>query len=130
MVGVCTDSHISMRTCMMSFLKDVKFPIISDRDGDFSRALGVLKLKDGEFGAARALVILDQEGRMIHMTLNNEHIRSYPGKVVALIKHLKGEDTEGDEENKDSEAKDMIEHGDKKMAKMMPRLSTRIRKCM
>ena len=57
MVGVCTDSHISMRTWMMSFLKGIKFPIISDRDGDFYRAFGVLKLKDGQFGAARALVI-------------------------------------------------------------------------
>merc|ERR1719452_306868 len=56
LVGVCTDSHISLRTWMMSFLQGVKFPIISDRDGDFSRAFGVLKLKDGEFGAARALV--------------------------------------------------------------------------
>ena len=74
---------------MMSFLKEVKFPIIADRDGDFSRAFGVLKVKDGQFGASRALVILDQEGRMVHMSLLNEYIRSYPGKVVELIKHLK-----------------------------------------
>ena len=46
-VGVCTDSHISMRTIMMSFLQGVSFPIISDRDGDFSRAFGVLNVKDG-----------------------------------------------------------------------------------
>ena len=68
---------------------DDEFPIIADRDGDFSRAFGVLKVKDGQFGAARALVILDQEGRMVHMSLLNEYIRSYPGKVVELIKHLK-----------------------------------------
>ena len=95
MVGVCTDSRISMRTWMMSFLHGVKFPIISDRNGDFSRAFEVRKLKDGEFGAARSLVILDQEGRMVHVTLHNEHTRSYPEKVVELIKHLKGEDIDG-----------------------------------
>merc|ERR1711910_225919 len=43
-VGVCTDSHITTRTWMMSKLLGIKFPVISDRDGDFSRAFGVLKL--------------------------------------------------------------------------------------
>ena len=33
---------------MMSFLEGIKFSIITDRDGDFSRAFGVLKLKDGQ----------------------------------------------------------------------------------
>ena len=52
------------------------------------RAFGVLKLKLFGIGAARALVILDQEGRMVHMSLHNEYTRSYPWKVVDLIKHL------------------------------------------
>ena len=90
-VGVCTDSHISMRAMMMSSFPDIVFPIISDRDGDFSRAFGVLKLTNGKFGAARALVILDTEGRMVHLALNNENTRSYPDKVMELIKHLKDE---------------------------------------
>jgi len=90
-VGVCTDSHISMRAMMMSSFPDIAFPIISDRDGDFSRAFGVLKLTDGKFGAARALAILDTEGRMVHLALNNENTRSYPEKVMELIKHLKDE---------------------------------------
>merc|ERR1712042_56921 len=47
------------------------------------------KLKNGEFGAARALVILDTEGRMVHLSLQNENTRSYPDKVLSLIKHLK-----------------------------------------
>jgi len=91
-VGVCTDSHISMRAMMMSAFPDIAFPIISDRDGDFSRAFGVLKLTDGKFGAARALVILDTEGRMVHLTMNNENTRSYPNKVMELIKHLNVKD--------------------------------------
>jgi len=88
-VGVCTDSHISMRAMMMNSLSDITFPIISDRDGDFSRSCGVLKVNNGKFGAARALVILDSNGRMVHLTLHNEHTRSYPVKVLELIKHLK-----------------------------------------
>ena len=62
-MGVCTDSHVTIRTMVMQSqnLQGIKFPIISDRDGDFSRALGVLKLKNGEFGAARALILLDRD---------------------------------------------------------------------
>ena len=90
-VGVCTDSHISLRAMMMNSLQDITFPIISDRDGDFSRSFGVLKLQNGKFAAARALVILDTRGRMVHLALHNEHTRSYPVKVMELIKHLKGD---------------------------------------
>jgi len=93
-VGVCTDSHITMRTQMMSNLRGIKFPVISDRDGDFSRTFGVLKLKDGKFGAARALVILDQQGKMVHLTLHNELAKSYPSKVLDLIKNLTRDEEE------------------------------------
>ena len=80
-VGVCTDSHVTVRTMLMNSaslkvailtllkpsmiilsLKGIKFPIICDRDGDFSRAFGVLKisydtekLSDQKFGAVRAV---------------------------------------------------------------------------
>ena len=59
-VGVCTDSHVTVRTMLMNSaslkvvvltitgitksLKDIKFLIICNRDGDFSRAFAVLKL--------------------------------------------------------------------------------------
>ena len=64
-VGVCTDSHVTVRTMLMNSaslkvailtllkpsmiilsLKGIKFPIICDRDGDFSRAFGVLNIND------------------------------------------------------------------------------------
>ena len=74
-VGVCTDSHVTVRTMLMNSaslkvailtiidilidiimpLKGIKFPIICDRDGDFSRAFGVLKVNGEDFGAARAV---------------------------------------------------------------------------
>ena len=81
-VGVCTDSHVTVRTMLMNSaslkvaihtllkpsmiilsLKGIKFPIICDRDGDFSRAFGVLNISydkmktssERKFGAARAV---------------------------------------------------------------------------
>ena len=82
-LGVCTDSHeedvrtmlmnsaslkVSILTILKPYmtilsLKGIKFPIICDRDGDFSRAFGVLKISydkmknssERKFGAARAV---------------------------------------------------------------------------
>ena len=53
-VGVCTDSHISKRTMMMSSIQGVSFPIISDRDEDFSKVFGVQKRMNYKFGSAGA----------------------------------------------------------------------------
>ena len=45
-------------TILTVFLsKGIKFPIICDRDGDFSRAFGVLKVSGENFGAARAVFV-------------------------------------------------------------------------
>merc|ERR1711874_484658 len=84
-VGVCTDSHVTVRTMLMNSasLKGIKFPIICDRDGDFSRAFGVLKLSSGgNFGAARAVAVLDPEKRLIH------HLR--PDNFLQLLSRLQG----------------------------------------
>ena len=89
-MGVCTDSHVTIRTMVMQSqnLQGIKFPIISDRDGDFSRALGVLKLKNGEFGAARALILLDRDMEVVHLSLHNEKTRSRPTDILELINQL------------------------------------------
>ena len=73
-------------------LKGIKFPIICDRDGDFSRAFGVLKVSGENLGAARAvfetlvqfleyfcspqLAVLDPEKRLVHLRLHNELTRA------------------------------------------------------
>ena len=58
-MGVCTDSHVTVRSMMMSasslkvtlhssatsISQGIQFPIISDRDGDFSRSFGLLRLE-------------------------------------------------------------------------------------
>jgi len=91
-VGVCTDSHVTVRTMLMNSasLKGIKFPIISDRDGDFSRAFGVLKLSGGNFGAARAVAVLDPEMRLVHLRLRNEHTRARPDSFIQLVSRLQG----------------------------------------
>jgi len=89
-LGVCTDSHVTVRTMLMNSasLKGIKFPIICDRDGDFSRAFGVLKLGGGNFGAARAVAVLDPEKRLIHLRLHNEHTRARPDSILQLVSRV------------------------------------------
>jgi len=91
-LGVCTDSHVTVRTMLMNAasLKGIKFPIICDRDGDFSRAFGVLKLSSGNFGAARAVAVLDPEKRLVHLRLHNERTRSRPDSFLQLLSKLQG----------------------------------------
>ena len=107
-VGVCTDSHVTVRTMLMNSaslkvvvltitgitksLKDIKFLIICNRDGDFSRAFAVLKLSGNNFGAARAVfcnvtvaflflllsqvAVLDPEKKLVYLRLHNERTRA------------------------------------------------------
>jgi len=91
-VGVCTDSHVTVRTMLMNAasLKGIKFPILCDRDGDFSRAFGVLKLSGGNFGAARAVAVLDPEKRLVHLRLHNERTRARPDSFLQLVSKLQG----------------------------------------
>ena len=94
-VGVCTDSHVAVRSFMTEHhLQGIKFPIISDRDGNFSRSFGVLKIYNDEtgadrFGAARALIILNEEMKMVYLALNNETTPSKPENVLSLLRTLK-----------------------------------------
>jgi hypothetical protein len=47
-------------------------------------------------------VILDREGRVVQMTLHNENTRSYPGKVVEMVKKLQDEAGNSSETRSDS----------------------------
>ena len=85
-------------------LQGIKFPIISDRDGDFSRSFGVLKIYNDEtgadrFGAARALIILNEEMKMVYLALNNETTPSKPENVLSLLRTLKAKDPNCDKES-------------------------------
>ena len=67
LMGVATSNHVSIRTWMMTYMP-VKFPVIADRD--LSSPLGVLHSKAKDVGAARAIVILDKEMKMRHLSVN------------------------------------------------------------
>ena len=85
MVGVATASHLSIRTWMMKKMP-VKFPVIADSDGSLSASLGVLRTTDmGVFGAARAIVILDKEMRMVQMIANSETVTTSPERLRDML---------------------------------------------
>ena len=93
--GVCTDSHVAVRSFMTEHhLQNIKFPIISDRTGDLSRSFGVLKItKDPSggvnFDAARALAILNDKMELVYLSLKNELTASDPEEIMNVIKAIK-----------------------------------------
>lgn len=90
-VGVCTDSHVAVRSFMLHHnLQGIKFPIISDREGTLSKSFGVLKTAEGKFGAARALAIMDSM-KLVFLSVKNESTKSEPEKIMRYIKLLRGE---------------------------------------
>ena len=121
LLGVCTDSHIAVRNFMHNnYLQDIKFPIISDRDGDFSRSFGLLKIDKTKVGAekfhaARAVAILNDKKEMVYLCLKNEKIASNPEEVMAIIKHMQTQ-PEADKPAEEIEEKKPENDGDDKMA--------------
>ena len=82
---MATASHVSIRTWMMKKMP-VKFPVIADSDGSLSASLGVLRTTDmGVFGAARAIVILDKEMRMVQMIANSATVTTSPGRLRDML---------------------------------------------
>ena len=122
LLGVCTDSHIAVRNFMHNnYLQDIKFPIISDRDGDFSRSFGLLKIDKTKIGAekfhaARAVVILNDNKEMVYLCLKNEKIASNPEEVMAIIKHMQQGKSQAEKPSELEENKKQGKDGDEKKA--------------
>ena len=120
LLGVCTDSHIAVRNFMHNnYLQDIKFPIISDRDGDFSRSFGLLKIDKTKVGAekfhaARAVAILNDKKEMVYLCLKNEKVASNPEEVMAIIKHMQTK-PEADKPSEEIDEKKPEKDGDDKM---------------
>ena len=97
LIGVCTDSHIAVRAFMHDHhLQGIKFPIISDLEGELSRSFGVLKIhkeKAGSerFAAARAVVILNDKMEMVYLQLKNEKVASDPQDIISFLRNAKAE---------------------------------------
>ena len=97
LIGVCTDNHIAVRAFMHDHhLQGIKFPIISDLEGELSRSFGVLKIhkdKTGSerFTAARAVVILNDKMEMVYLQLKNEKVASDPQDIISFLRNAKAE---------------------------------------
>ena len=95
LIGVCTDSHNAVRASMHDHhLQGIKFPIISDLEGELSRSFGVLKIhKDktgaAKFDAARAVVILNDKSEMVYLQLKNEKVASDPRDIISFLRNAK-----------------------------------------
>ena len=95
LIGVCTDSHIAVRAFMHDHpLQGIKFPIISDLDGELSRSFGVLKIHEdktgaAKFDAARAVVILNDKSEMMYLQLKNEKVASDPRDIISFLRNAK-----------------------------------------
>ena len=97
MIGVCTDSPIAVRAFMHDrHLQGIKFPIISDLEGELLRLFGVFKIhKDktgaSKFKAARAVVILNDRSEMVYRQLKNEKVASDPRAIISFLRNAKAE---------------------------------------
>ena len=95
LIGVCTDSHVAVRAFMIEHhLTGIKFPIISDKTGALSKSFGVLKTHHGNFGAARAVAVVNDKNRLIFIEVKNEKTQSDPQEIINLIRIDRGEKPE------------------------------------
>jgi len=67
-------------------LKKVKYPVISDISKELSRRYGVLDEKDGV--ALRGTFIIDPEGVLQHMTINNKDVGRSTEETLRILKAL------------------------------------------
>ena len=129
LIGVCTDSHNAVRASMHDHhLQGIKFPIISDLEGELSRLFGVFKIhKDktgaSKFEAARAVVILNDRSEMVYRQLKNEKVASDPRTIISFLRNAKAakaptikmeSKTEEDEDNISLKSNKIMFEKDKK----------------
>ena len=108
LIGVCTDSHIAVRAFMHDHhLQGIKFPIISDLEGQLSRSFGVLKIhkdKSGaaKFDAARAVAILNDKSEMVYLQLKNEKVASDPRDIISFLRNANNKESKTETAEEDN----------------------------
>ena len=86
--GISTDSefvHLAWRNNHAD-LKDLPFPMLSDIKRELSQALGVLDRKEGV--ALRATFIVDPEGVIRFVSVNDMNVGRNPGEVLRVLDAL------------------------------------------
>ena len=83
--AISTDSAYVHRAWQKNteLLKDVKFPMLSDRSGAFSRALGVYESSKGS--AIRASFIVDPDGVIVAAVYSNDSIGRNAGELLRKL---------------------------------------------
>jgi len=86
--GISIDSefvHLAWRTNHAD-LKDLPFPMLADIKRELSQALGVLDRKEGV--ALRATFIVDPEGVIRFVSVNDMNVGRNPGEVLRVLDAL------------------------------------------
>ena len=89
MIGVSTDSvfsHKAWFSCRETFPQEITHPVLADTTHEFSRAFGVLKEDLGV--GYRATVIVDNEGNVRSMAVNDLSVGRSPKEVLRTVQAL------------------------------------------
>lgn len=83
--SISTDSAYVHRAWQKdnSLLKDIKFPMLSDRAGTLSRSLGVYNESTGT--AIRAVFIIDPDGRIVAAEFTHDSIGRNAGEILRKL---------------------------------------------
>jgi len=88
LLGVSTASHFATRAFMMNRMKGIKFPVISDINGEISRSFGTLDID--KKSASRAVAVVSPDYKLVYLKIKNESTFSNPEAMVDLLRHLQG----------------------------------------
>lgn len=98
-IGVSVDSHFSHLAWRNTPRKkggigDVKYPIVSDLDKSISRQYGVLLEKPGI--ALRGLFVIDRQGKLRHITVNDLPLGRNVDEVLRVVDALQFNEKHGE----------------------------------
>ncbi|HAA71774.1 MAG: thioredoxin peroxidase [Planctomycetaceae bacterium] len=88
-IGVSTDSFFSHKawfSCRETFPQEITHPVLADTNHEISRAFGVLKEDLGV--GYRATVIVDNEGNVRSMAVNDLSVGRSPKEVLRTVQAL------------------------------------------
>ena len=90
LIGVSTDSFYSHKAWFADrriFPQEITHPVVADTNHSLSRAFGVLKEDEGV--AFRATVVVDDQGVVRSMSVNDLSIGRSPAEVLRIVQALR-----------------------------------------
>lgn len=88
LIGFSTDSEFVHRAWRMDNdkIRNVPFPLVSDMNGSLSRDLGIYNEEEGI--AERGTFIVDPEGTIQHVSINNGSVGRNPNEILRILDAL------------------------------------------